>query len=87
MCSNERGHLWNSSIGVPSKVIECDWCVCCGIPRPGYMDPAVKAEKWKEDDAPKGTEVQGLHAVEAPPPGAVSGAPVHDAPPGEEEAA
>lgn len=49
MCRGPRfngEHLWNSSIGVPSKVIECDWCVSCGFPRPGFMDPR---DKWKAE--------------------------------------
>jgi hypothetical protein len=63
MCRGELlngEHLWNSLIGVPSKVVECDWCIQCGFPRPGFMDPAVKAEKWKADDVSE--EMQGLSA-------------------------
>lgn len=40
--------------------VESDWCVRCGLPRPGFIDPAVKADKWKAADAPE--EVQGLPA-------------------------
>lgn len=38
--------------------VESDWCVRCGLPRPGFIDPAVKADKWKAEDAAE--EVQGL---------------------------
>ncbi|WP_179857940.1 hypothetical protein [Streptomyces sp. OK228] len=41
--------------------VESDWCVVCGMPRPGYIDPAVKAEKWKaEADAAEDEGLQGL---------------------------
>lgn len=51
MCRGDlpEGHLWNSSIGVPSKVIECDWCVICSTPRPGYLDPQLK---WNTNGEP-----------------------------------
>jgi len=41
MCAKGVGpdHLWNSDIGVKGRVIVCDWCVSCGDPRPGFIDP------------------------------------------------
>jgi hypothetical protein len=44
-CRGELSHLWNGDIGAQPRVVESDWCVNCGIPRPGYIDPA---EKWKD---------------------------------------
>lgn len=38
-----RGHLWHDDIIVPSRVIECSWCVVCTAVRPGFIDPQ---EKW-----------------------------------------
>lgn len=101
MCHREllKGeHLWNSRIGVPSMNVESDWCVVCSMPRPGYVDPAVKAEKWKaEGDAeedeglqrllserPRVTQLDG--SGEAPP-RPVSGTEMRDALAGGEEAA
>jgi hypothetical protein len=67
MCRGELfngEHLWNSAIGVPSKVVECDWCVVCSMPRPGYMDPK---DKWKEGatdaaEEERAAPLQGLPA-------------------------
>lgn len=47
MPDGECTHLWNSVIGYPSKVIECDWCTICSVVRPGFMDPR---DKWRTDD-------------------------------------
>lgn len=46
MCGTAGGaeHLWNSSIGVPSRSVICDWCVTCGAARPGFIDP--KERVW-----------------------------------------
>lgn len=57
-------HLWNSAIGVPSMNVESDWCVVCSMPRPGYVDPAVKAEKWKAEADDQSETLQGLPAVQ-----------------------
>lgn len=75
MCRGDlpEGHLWNSSIGVPSKVIECDWCLICSAPRPGYLDPR---DKWKTDD--KAEALQGLSADQQAS-GSESGAEVRHA--------
>lgn len=40
-----RGHLWHADIVMPSRVIDCDWCVVCEAVRPGFGDPQ---EKWKK---------------------------------------
>lgn len=42
-------HVWVTETGVPSKSTECDWCILCAAPRPGYLDPR---EKWKTDVKP-----------------------------------
>lgn len=74
------GHLWLSMTIANSLNRECDYCISCGLPRPGFVDPAVKAEKWKEYAAEEeGTPLQGLPGGgEAASP--LPGAAVCDAP-------
>jgi hypothetical protein len=45
----------------PSMNMECDSCAACGMPRPGFIDPAVKAAQWKASaDAAETQALQGL---------------------------
>ena len=39
-----------SMLGVPSRVTDCDWCVNCGAPRPGYIDPKQKGLSSESGD-------------------------------------
>lgn len=47
MPDDECSHVWNSVIGYPARVVECDWCIRCSTVRPGYGDPR---DKWKEEE-------------------------------------
>lgn len=75
MCRGPDGtaHLWNSSIGVRSLSVVCDWCVLCSTPREGFISPDDRRFATGDAEIPEEKTLQGLSAgVDAT--GHVSGA-------------
>lgn len=46
----------------PSMNMECDSCAACGFPRPGFIDPAVKAAQWKASAMANASKKKGTAA-------------------------